>query len=141
MRRHDFVELETRQALDDQPQAAIRQLEHLVDVRRGPDRVEIVLAGLFDCRVTLREDRNQFAVGDRVVDQAHRAFARDRERHERIRKEDRVPKREDRQLRGNRKRPIADRDVLGFEVLDLIAHSDLTSIVNLFIWSSGQLVI
>jgi len=30
-----------------------------------------------------------------------------------------------RQLRRNRQRPIADRDVLGLEVLELIAHGDL----------------
>src|SRR4030095_5329753 len=50
------------------------------------------------------------------------ALAGHRERHERIGKEDRVPKREDRQLRWNRQRPGADGGGLWCEVLDLIAH-------------------
>ena len=37
LRRHDLVERQPRQALDDQPQAAVGQLEHLVDVRRRAD--------------------------------------------------------------------------------------------------------
>ena len=40
----DLVEREPRQPLDDQAQAAVGQLEHLVDVGRGADRVEVVLA-------------------------------------------------------------------------------------------------
>src|SRR5262249_17639766 len=86
------------------------------------DDVEIVLSGLFDGGVALGEHGDQLAVGNRIVDETHGAFPRDRERHERIRKEDGIPKREDRQLRWNRKRPVADRDGLWFEVLDLIAH-------------------
>ena len=125
--RHDLVEREPRQSLDDQPQAAVGQLEHLVNVRRRADAEQILLLRLFDRRVALREHGDQLAVRDRVVDQTHRALAGDGERHERIRKEDRVPKRQNRQLRRNRKRPIADREVLGLEVLELIAHRDLTS--------------
>ena len=102
MRRDDVVELQAREALDDQAQAAVRQLEHLVDVRRGADGVEIVLARLLDRRVALREDGDQLAVRDRIVDQADRALARHRQRHERIGKEDRVAQRQNRQLRRNR---------------------------------------
>ena len=82
LRRDDVVELQAREALDDQAQAAVRQLEHLVDVRRGADRVEIVLARLLDRRVALREHGDQLAVRDRIVDQADRALARHRQRHE-----------------------------------------------------------
>ena len=128
LRRQHLLEAQPRQPLDDQPQAAVGQLEHLVDVRGGADLEQIALPGLFDRRITLREDGDQLAVGDRIVDQADGAFARHGERHERIRKKDRVPKREDRELRRNRERPIADRDVLCPEVLDLIAHRDLLSI-------------
>ena len=124
LRRDDLVERQPRQPLDDQPQAAVRQLEHLVDVRRGADRIQIVLQRLLDRRVALGEDRDQLAVGDRVVDQADRALAGHGERHERIRKQHRVAKRQDRQLGRNRERPIAGRDVLGLEVLELIAHGD-----------------
>ena len=123
--RDDLVEREPREPLHDEPQAAVGQLEHLVNVRRGADRVQVVLPRLLHGRVALGEDRDQLAVGDRIVDEPHRALARDRQRHERIRKEDRVPKRENRQLRRNRERPIADRDVLGLRLSSLIAHGDL----------------
>ena len=99
--------VEARQPLDDQPQAAVGQLEHLVDVGRGADAVEIVLPRLLDRRVALGEDGDQLAVGDRVVDQPDRALARHGERHERIGKQDRVPQRQNRQLGRNRR--AADR--------------------------------
>ena len=103
LRRDDLVERQAREPLDDQPQAAVGQLEHLVDVRRRADAVQIVLRRLLDRRVALREDRDQLAVGDRVVDEADGALARHGQRHERIRKEHRVPKRQDRQLGWNRR--------------------------------------
>ena len=121
-----LVEREPRQALDDQPQAAVGQLEHLVDVRGGADRVQIVLQRLLDRGVALREHRDQLAVRDGVVDQADRALARHRQRHERIRKEDRVAQRQDRQLGRNRERPIGVRQVLGLEGLELSLIGDLT---------------
>jgi hypothetical protein len=96
--RYDFVELQPRQPLDDQPEAAVGELEHLVDVRRGADRIQVVLPRFFDRRVALGEDRNQFSVRDRIVDEPDGALARDRERHERIGKKYSIPKREDRQL-------------------------------------------
>ena len=122
MRRHQLVEREPREALDDQAQAAVGQLEHLVDVRRGADGIQIGLERLFDRGVALREHGDQLAVRDRVVDQADRALARHGQRHERIRKEHRVAQREDRQLGRNRERPIAVRQVLGLEGLELVAH-------------------
>ena len=48
--RHHLVERQPRQPLDDQAEAAVRQLEHLVDVRRGADAVEILLLRLLDRR-------------------------------------------------------------------------------------------
>ena len=55
LRRDDLVERQPRQPLDDQAQAAVGQLEHLVDVRRGADAVQIGLRRLLDRRVALRE--------------------------------------------------------------------------------------
>ena len=43
-RLDDAVEADARQPLDDQAQAAVGQLEHLVDVGGGADRVEVFLA-------------------------------------------------------------------------------------------------
>jgi len=110
-----------------------------VDVGRGADRVEVGLRRFLDGRVALREHGDQLAVGDGIVDQPHGALARDREGHEGIREEDRVPKRQDRQLGWNVERPIADGDVLVFEVLELIAHGDLTLSGQLVIWLPGLL--
>jgi hypothetical protein len=56
------------------------------------------LLGLFDRGIALGEHANQLAAGNCFVDQADRAFARDRQRHERVGKEHRVPKRENRKL-------------------------------------------
>src|SRR4029453_6275590 len=67
----------------------------------------------------------QFSVRDRVVDEPHRALARDRQRHERIRKKNGLPQRKDRQFGRNRQRPISVGDVLVLEVLDFVAHGDL----------------
>ena len=138
LRRDDLVERDAREPLHDQAQAAVGQLEHLVDVRRRADGVQVGLARLLDRRIALREDRDQLPVRNRIVDEAHRALARDGERHERVRKEHRVAKRKNRQLGRNRQRPIAVRDVLPLEVLVLIAHSDLTLSGHWVIWSSSH---
>ena len=122
----DLVEREPRQTLDDEPQTAVRQLEHLVDVRRRADGVQIRLPRLFDRGVPLGEDGDEFAVRDRVVNQTDGAFARDSKRHERIGKKDGVPQRQNRQLGGNRERPVAGGQILRFQVFELIAHGDLT---------------
>ena len=97
-------------------------------MRGGADGVQVLLRRLLDGRVTLGEHRDQLAVRDRIVDEPDGALAGDGERHERIGKQDGVAKRQNRQLRRNGERPIADRDVLGLEVLDLIAHGELFSI-------------
>ena len=65
--------------LDDQAQAAVGQLEHLVDVRRGADRIQVFLHRLFDRRFALGEDADQagrtaFASSTRRTD-ASRATA------------------------------------------------------------------
>ena len=96
--RRELLQRHARQALDDQAQAAVGQLEHLVDVRGRADAIEIFLGGLFDRRITLGEDGDQLGAVHRLVDEAHRCLPRDRERHERIRKEHRVSERKDRQL-------------------------------------------
>ena len=126
LRRQDLLEGQASESLDNQAQAAVGQLEHLVDVRGRADRVQVGLPRLFDRRIALREHGDQLAVGDRVVDQPHGALASHRQRHEGIRKQDRVPQRQNRQLGRDAERPIAQREVLGLEVLELIAHRDLT---------------
>ena len=126
--RDDLFQFQPREALNDQAKAPVGKLEHLVNMRGGADGVQVLLRRLLDGRVTLGEHRDQLAVRDRIVDEPDGALAGDGERHERIGKQDGVAKRQNRQLRRNGERPIADRDVLGLEVLDLIAHGELFSI-------------
>ena len=115
----DLVERQAREPLDDQAQAAVGQLEHLVDVAGRADRVQIVLLRLLDRRVALREDANQLAAGDRLVDEPDRALARHRERHERVRKQHRVAERQDRQL----VRDIDERSIIGSSSRALVDRS------------------
>ena len=120
--RDDLVDVHARQPLHDQPQAAVGQLEHLVDVRGGADGVEVLLARLLHRRVALREDGDQLAGADRLVDQAHRALARHGERHERIREEHRVAERQDRQLRRDHERLLNPAHVVQRGLLWCVAH-------------------
>ena len=94
LRGHDPIERDTRQPLHDQSQAAVRQFEHLVNMRERADGVKIRLRRVVDGRIPLREDADHRTGRDRVVDQLHRRFAGDRERHERIGKQDRVAQRQ-----------------------------------------------
>ena len=96
----DLIERQPRESLHDQPQAAVGQLEHLVDVARGAHPVQVVLLRLFDRGVALGEDTYQLAARDRLVNQADRALAGDRQRHERVGEQHGVPQRKDRELVG-----------------------------------------
>ena len=82
MGRDDLSERQPRQPLHDQSQTAVRQLEHLVDVGRGADGIEIFANRFLNCRVALREDGDQLPIGNRIVDQFDGAFAGNGERHE-----------------------------------------------------------
>ena len=117
----DFVELRPREPLDDEPQAAVGQLEHLVDVAGGADRIQSSCCGSSTVGVALGEDANQLAAGDGFVDQPDGALARDRERHERVRKQDRVAKRKDRELVRKIERPIGCRKLFDLERL-VVGH-------------------
>ncbi len=57
----ESVEADAGQTLDDEAQAAVGQLEHLVDVGGGADRVEVVLARVLFGRLALREDGDHAA--------------------------------------------------------------------------------
>ncbi len=122
---HQAIELNAREPLNDQPKAAVGQLEHLVDVRDGADRVQVVLRRILDRRVFLREDTNQ--PGRRVgfLDEAHRCFAGDGQRHEGIGKQHRVAQRQHGHFRGHLNRPFgvgAGLEQRHEAILILIAH-------------------
>ena len=129
-RRGDLIERQARQALDDQPQAAVGQLEHLVNMAGRADAIQVVLLRLFHRRVPLGEDANQLAGRNGFVDQPDGALARHRQRHERVGKEYRVAKRQDRKLVGHQEGPVGRRDFFQIERLVQIAHRRKRAAVN-----------
>ena len=118
---HHSLELDAAEALDDQPQAAVGQLEHLVNVRRRADRIEVVLDRFFGRRLALREDADHAAGGGRLVDEADRGFARDGQRHERVGEQNRVAQRQHGHFVGDRQ-PFCGGGVLDDERFVSIAH-------------------
>ena len=98
-RRGDLFEPHAREALHDDAEAAVRQLEHLVNLAGGADRMQIVLRRLVFAGLALREHGNGLAAGNGFVNQFDGAFAGHRERHERLRKQHRVAQRQHRHLR------------------------------------------
>ena len=121
--RRQPLQADPRQALDDQAQAAVGQLEHLVDVGGRPDLVEVGLGRLLDGGVALREDRDQPAAGHRLVDQPDRRLAGHGQRHERVGEEHRVAQRQHGQRVGD-ERTFRARDLLGLEAFGFRAHRD-----------------
>jgi hypothetical protein len=96
--RGDLFETHARQALHDDAEAAVGQLEHLVDLTGGADRMQIALRRLVFAGFALREHGNGLAARHGLVDQLDGTFARHRERHERLRKQHRVAQRQHRHL-------------------------------------------
>ena len=126
--RDDLIEREPRQPLDDQPQAAVGQLEHLVDVRRGADRIEIRLRG--SSTAASRWVNTAISLPLAIASSIRRtelsratASGMNEFGNSTVSRSGRIGS-----SAGIDERPIADRDVLGLEVLDLIAHGDLLSI-------------
>ena len=88
--RHHAVQANTRQALHDEPQAAVGQLEHLVNVRERAGRMQIGLARFFGRRVELRKHPHRRVGRDGLVDQLDGALPRNGEGHEGIGEQHRV---------------------------------------------------
>ncbi len=116
------VEGQARQSLDNQPQAAVGQLEHLVDVAGGTDAVQIRLLRLLHRGIALGKDANQLARGYGFVNQPDGAFPRHRERHERIREKHGVPQRQNRQLAGNGHGLVPEGEFLQIEPFVAVTH-------------------
>ena len=88
-------------ALDEDPQGAVGDPDHLVHDRRGADLVEVVPAR----RAPPRRSRTVTSASirspdDDVVDEPDRALLADRERRHRLREDDRLLQRQHRQRRG-----------------------------------------
>ena len=119
-RRGDLVEPHARQALDDDAQAAVGQLEHLVNLAGGADRMQIGLRRLVFAGFALREHGNGLAARHRLVNQLDRALARHRQRHERLRKQHGVAQRQHRHFRRHAERGRLG--AAGVERFDWVAH-------------------
>ena len=121
------TDAEALDPLDHQPQRAVREAEHLVDVGERARGVEVALERLVDGGVALRQDADDLALLDRVVDERHGALAGDRERQHRLREQQRVAQRQDADLG----RQVGEVDLVNagrLEVrLALVAQSRLLS--------------
>ena len=122
LRLDDLPHLEASEPLDDQPQAAVGQLEHLVDVGGRADPEQVGLDGFLDRGVALGEDGDELPAANRVVDQADGAFPGHRERHERVREQNRVAQREDGEFGGDRERPLPIRGFIERRGFGFVAH-------------------
>ncbi len=100
-----------RAGLDEDPEAAVRHLQHPRDGPRDADRVEVARAGLVEVGLAAGDQREHPVPGEHVVDQLDRALLPDRERRQRVRERDGVAQRQHRQARGELRRG-AERDLL-----------------------------
>ena len=72
IRGDDFNDPDPLDALERDPNAAVRRPQQLHDGRRGSDLVEVLARGLFDLRVPLRDRQHQPVRAHRIVDDAER---------------------------------------------------------------------
>ena len=93
------LELHALDALDEDAQRPVGDLDHLVDERDRADVVDVVPAGRLDRAVLRRDQREQAVAGDDVVDQPDRALLSDRERRHRLREHHGLLQRQHRQRR------------------------------------------
>ena len=122
---HLAVELAAFEALDEDAQRPVGNLDHLVDDCGGADLVEVVPAGLVGLGVLHGDEREQAVARDDVLDELDRALLSDRERRHGFREDDRVLQRQDRQRRGKDDLFLA---LLGQRVRQHVAHRDVTTI-------------
>jgi hypothetical protein len=90
------------EALDHEPHAAVGGARELMDDAGGADRMQVVEAGRLLLRVALRHEGQHPVAAHDVVDELDRARLRDGQRHRRLRKDNTVAQRQDRQRVRNR---------------------------------------
>ena len=86
-------------ALDDRTDRPVLELDDLGDLRQGADGVE--LGGVVDVLLlglTLRDERDRAAVGDRGVERVDALLAADLEGNDHLREDDGLPERDEREL-------------------------------------------
>ena len=97
--RREAVDAQAPLALDDRPDGAVLQLDHLGDLGQGADGVQ--LGGIGDLLLlglTLGDERDRRPFGDGGVERVDALLAADLERDDHLGKDDRLPKRDERDL-------------------------------------------
>ncbi len=97
---HPAVDLHALAGLDEDPQAAVGDLEHARDDARDPDGVQLVGPRRLEVRVPGAEHDEHPVAGQHVVDELDRAVLADRQRRQRVRVGDRVAQRQHGELVG-----------------------------------------
>ena len=117
-----LVDADALAALDEDPQRPVGHLEHARDGAHDAVVVELVGRRRLRVRVAAAHHHELAVAGEHVVDEPHRALLADRQRRQRVGEGDGVAQRQDRQLRGQRRR--AERDVAAAvaEGLDVDRH-------------------
>ncbi len=100
------------EALDEDPDAVVRQLDHPHDAGHGADLVEVLRLRVLVVGVLLGEQEQEAVLRQRLVHRGDRALAADRQRHHHEREEHRV-------LQRHRRQHVGDRDGLLAGVLDV----------------------
>ena len=99
--RHEAVHAEPALALHDGTHGSVLELDHLGDLGERADRVELGgVADLLRLGAPLGHQRDQAPVGDGRVERVDALLATHLERHDHLREDDRLAKRDERQLAG-----------------------------------------
>ena len=89
-------DLEARDALEDDAEVVLRELDDLQDPRGAADHVEVAGARILGARILLRQDADDRPLlRDRVLDEAHRLAAADVDRDDRAGEQHGVAQRKD----------------------------------------------
>ena len=126
----EVVDAGTAEALHEDADAAVRQLQHPHDDGHRADAIEVVLGRVFVLKVFLRRQHDDAVLGQRLVHRVDRLLARHRQRDDDERKDHQVLERKHRQ-------DVGDFDWLFFRGFVRVSHLDLSDFVGT-IWLSVQ---
>jgi hypothetical protein len=91
--RDEVGQLDPVASLDEDPQAAVRHLQHPCDEARHARAVDLVRSRVVRLGVPARDHREHAVAGEDVVDELHRPLLADRERGQCVREGNAVPQR------------------------------------------------
>ncbi len=122
---------EALDALDHQAQGPVGELEHLVDVGECTDPVEVSLHRIVDRGVALRDDSDDLALAEGIVDEGDGALPGHGQGENGVGEQDGIAKREDSQLSGSLANPhVVNAGRFEVRLAVVLAHGD-TSLVRL----------